>query len=362
MLGRLGRCGGLVCRFHCRRRRSRRCRLGRCRRRGCRIRRFRRCRGGLYRCRSGRGLHRFDRLGRRRHCPEWLRLPALRADGHLQQRGHAPGAVFRPDAHAVRQNVKLRLRQQRLAGQGVIHDPVHSRGRQNAGAAVIDRGGHGVNVRPRADAGVALILLDGAEALFGHHLGGLDVAVPSLNVQVLGRAKVKQNQPAVRPHHDIVRADVPMDNAMLVNFCQRLNDGRQQGQAGVEGHRPLPLQLFQQRLALDEVHDNVSRFILDENGLHSHNAGNAAQLRHFPGFFQEAVEALLGAGLSHHGVAPHHHGAVFPADHAGAHGEIFFDRDLLFQQKVKAYVGDAEAALPQHFAHQILSVQNRAGL
>ena len=119
---------------------------------------------------------------------------------------------------------------------------------------------------------------------------------------------------------------------MLVNFCQRLNDGRQQGQAGVEGHRPLPLQLFQQRLALDEVHDNVSRFILDENGLDPDDTGNTAQLCHFPGFLQETVEALFHAGFLHDGAAPHNGGAVFPADHAGAHGVVFLDGDLLFQQ------------------------------
>ena len=151
-------------------------------------------------------------------------------------------------------------------------------------------------------------------------------------------------------------------NAVLVDLRQRLHDGGHEFDAAVKVHGAVLLQFFQEGLALDEVHDDVGRFVLDENGFYPHDAGNPPKLCHFPGFLQETVEAFLSAGFSHHGAAPHHGGVSLPADHTGAHGIVFLDGDLLLQQQVKADVGDAEAALPQHFAHQILSVQDRTGL
>ena len=144
----------------------------------------------------------------------------MQAGDHLQQGGHVLRALLRQNAHTGGQNIKLLLRQPRFAGQGVFHDPVNRGGRQCAGAAVVDRGGHRVNVRPRADAGVLPVLLDGAEALFGDHLGGLNRAVLSLNIQILCRAQVQKDGLAVRLHHDIVRADVPVNDTVLVDFRQ----------------------------------------------------------------------------------------------------------------------------------------------
>ena len=146
-----------------------------------------------------------------------------------------------------------------------------------------------------------------------------------------------------------------------MDFRQRLHDGRHQADAGAVIHGAFPLQFFQQCFALDEVHDDVGGLILDENGLDPDDTGNTAQLCHFPGFLQEAVEALFHAGFLHDGIAPHNGRAAFPADHAGAHGEVLFNGDLLLQQQIKADVGNAEAALPQHFAHEILPVQDRSG-
>ena len=168
--------------------------------------------------------------------------------------------------------------------------------------------------------------------MLGHHLGGLHIAVLSLNVQILCRAQVQKDKLAVTLHHDVIRADVPVNDAVLMDFRQRLHDGRHQADAGAVIHGASPLQFFQQCFALDEVHDDVGGLILDENGLDPDDTGNTAQLCHFPGFLQEAVEALFHAGFLHDGAAPHNGGAVFPADHAGAHGVVFLDGDLLFQQ------------------------------
>ena len=313
--------------------------------------------------RFGRGCFRLDRLGRfhfRNNFGRFrFRLP-LRVGEHLQERVHALRTILRAHMHTVRQNVELRLRQPWLAGQRIVYGAVCRGGRENAGAAIVDGGGHGVNVRPRTDLSALAVLLNGAESVLGHHLGGLDAAVISLNVQILRRAQIQQNQLAVRPHHDVVRADVPVDNAVLMDFCQCLHDGGHEFDAAVKVHGAVLLQFFQEGFALDEVHDDVGRFVLDENRFHPHDAGNAPKLCHFPGFLQETVKAFLSAGFSHHGAAPHYGGVTVPADHAGAHGIVFLDGNLLLQQQVKADVGDAKTALTQHFAHEVLSLQNRS--
>ena len=286
---------------------------------------------------AGGGLQRLevpgfrpDRLGFR-DVPDGRRF-SCRVGDDLKQRVHILGALLGQDAHAEGQNVKLLLRQPRTAGQGVLYHAVGGRGGQDAGTAIVDRGGHGVNVRPGADLPVPAVLLHGAEPVLGHHLGGLHIAVLSLNVQILCRAQVQKDKLAVTLHHDVIRADVPVNDAVLMDFRQRLHDGRHQADAGAVIHGASPLQFFQQCFALDEVHDDVGGLILDENGLDPDDTGNTAQLCHFPGFLQEAVEALFHAGFLHDGAAPHNGGAVFPADHAGAHGVVFLDGDLLFQQ------------------------------
>ena len=203
----------------------------------------------------------------------------------LKQRVHILRAVLGQDVHAEGQNVKLLLRQPRTAGQGVLYHAVGGGGGQDAGAAVVDRGGHGVNVRPWTDLPSLAVLLHGAEPVLGHHLGGLHIAVLSLNVQVFCRAQVQQDKLAVTLHHDVIRADVPVNDAVLMDFRQRLHDGRHQADAGAVIHGAFPLQFFQQCFALDKVHDDIGCLILDEDRIHAHHTGNAPQLRHFPCFF-----------------------------------------------------------------------------
>ena len=224
-----------------------------------------------------------DRLGFR-DIRDRLRFLCRMGDD-LKQCVHILRALLGQDAHAEGQNVKLLLCQPRTAGQGVLYHAVGGGGGQDAGAAVVDRGGHGVNVRPWTDLPRLTVLLHGAEPMLGHHLGGLHIAVLSLNVQILCRAQVQQDKLAVTLHHDVVRADVPVNDAVLMDFRQRLHDGRHQADAGAVIHGASPLQFFQQGLALDEVHDDVGGLILDENGLDPDDTGNTAQLCHFPCFF-----------------------------------------------------------------------------
>lgn len=92
-------------------------------------------------------------------------------------------------------------------------------------------------------------------------------------------------KPAVVLHHDVVRADVPVNDAVLMDFGQCLHDGGHQADAGAVIHGAFPLQFFQQSFALDKVHDDIGCLILDEDRIHAHHTGNAPQFRHFPCFF-----------------------------------------------------------------------------
>ena len=155
-----------------------------------------------------------------------------------------------------------RLRRQRfqagfLPRDGVLDHPIGGDGRQFSGQGVIDRGGHGIDVRPWAGAAPLGILLKGAEAALGDLHGGRAI----VDAQVLRRAQVQNLHLAARRQHQVVRADVPVDKPCLMHLLHGLNGGEE------NAFRLFPRQragLFQprfQRLAFHEVHDDIGRLV-----------------------------------------------------------------------------------------------------
>ena len=118
--------------------------------------------------------------------------------------------------------------------------------------------------------------------------------------------------------------------------------------------------VFQQTfegLPLHKVHDDVGRGILLEHLPHLDHAGDVLQLRHLPGLLQEQLHALLPGGYRLLGLRPHQGpGAGHTADLTG--GIVLLDGNLSLQSHVETQVGDAEAPLAQHLAHQKLAAQN----
>ena len=254
---------------------------------------------------------------------------------------------------------------QRLSGQrfqagflprdGVLHHPVGGDGRQLSGQGVIDCGGHGIDVRPRAGAAPLGILLKGAEAALGDLHGGRAI----VDAQVLCRAQIQNLYLAVRRQHQVVRADVTVDKASLMHLLHGLNGGKENGFSLFPRQRAGLFQPRFQRFALHEVHDDVGCLVFLKKIPHPYHVGDIVHFGHFPCLFQEHLRTVLFRLLGlHTGVPRQSPGAGIPADLTGR--VVFLDGDLPFQRDIPADVGDAEAALTQHPADQIFPREDRS--
>ena len=103
-------------------------------------------------------------------------------------------------------------------------------------------------------------------------------------------------------------------------------------------------------------HDDIRRAVFDEAVLHRHHAGVVVEPRDLLRFAEKAFASFKERLL----VLPgeHAHGALpLIADH-NAGGEVFLDGYRYVQKQIPADIRDAEAALAQRTAHQILSLEN----
>ena len=112
-----------------------------------------------------------------------------------------------------------------------------------------------------------------------------------------------------------------------------------------------------QRLAFDEIHDDVGGLVGQEQIQNLNHLGNFSDPGHLPGFLQEDILAAVPGRLGLLGAVPLQGGSVLP--HHLTRGVVFLDGYLLLQHQIPADVGQAEAALTQKLAHQVFPVQNR---
>ena len=124
------------------------------------------------------------------------------------------------------------------------------------------------------------------------------------------------------------------------------------------GHGALFLQNGQQGLALDVVHDDVGGAVFVEAFQNPDDLGNVLHLDHLLGLPEEGVDAGLAQLLALDILRPlqiQTHGGIA----AGlALGIVLLDGHLSLQIQIKADIGDAEAALAQHFPDYIVAVQH----
>ena len=253
------------------------------------------------------------------------------------------------DAHAPQQGPLLLLRQvhPQAAGEDqlIVQQPVQGLGRGPSRQAVVDGGGQAVHVRPRA-LPLVLILLNGGEAVLqgdGHGLVPLGGLPGAAEVQQPHRAPLQ---------HQVVRANIPVDQARLVHGLQGGKEGFDHVQQLAGGDAPAPLghQLLEGG-AVHVLHDDVSGAVGLKKVPHADDLRLFVHLGHGPGLVDEAVLPLLIAPCGA-GIAVHRQGYLGVAGHPVG-GEVLLDGHLEFQPQVAADIGDAEAALPQHSAYQV---------
>ena len=164
---------------------------------------------------------------------------------------------------------------------------------------------------------------------------------------------------AVAGDVDVVGGHVPVDDALLVDGLQGLHDG------GEEAHHlppvdpaPLVLDVGLEADALHILHDEVGGAVLLEVAAHPHDVWVAQKLGQHPGLIQEALQAVAEVLLP----LPGEDGDLGGAGDPGGHGlgQELLDGHLDVQHLVQGQVGDAEAALAQHPAQDVLSGQDAA--
>ena len=107
-----------------------------------------------------------------------------------------------------------------------------------------------------------------------------------------GCTEVQQLHTAAR-EHNVVRADVAVDNTLCMDPLQRAHHGQQQVKRLLHGQLAFTLQIGRKRLALEIFHDDVSRVVFFKKIAHIHDACLTGELRQTARFAQEALASLL---------------------------------------------------------------------
>ena len=226
------------------------------------------------------------------------------------------------------------------------HDP---------GDTAIDGRAHSVDVRPRSLIAVFSVLLLRGVTLLEHdrHL--------FFFVGKMSRgAEVHQLEASVPEIHDIIRADIAMDNPRRVDLFKRAHHRQHQVKDLIDSHRAVGVQILIEIDTVKILHDDIRRtvrlkIIANVNDtLFAGEHRDAARLNQKPLFslFKERALFIGAEGQR----------AFLVAVAIGIPGGIeFLDRDAHIQRGIAADIGDAEAALADRVANQIFMVENRTG-
>ena len=259
--------------------------------------------------------------------------------------------------HAAQQRALLLFRQVHAqaarADEVVVQQAVERLRRRFAREAVVDGGRKAVDIRPGALA-LVLVLLDGRVAVLerdGHGLVALGRFARAAEVQ-------QPHGPALQ--HQVVGADVAVDEPRGVHRAERGKERLDHVQQLAGGDAPAALRHeFLECRAVNVLHDDIDGVVGLEKVAHGDDLRLFVHFCHRPRLIEEAPAALVVVPLRAR-VAVHLLRDVRVARDPGG-GKIFLDGDLQLQLQVAADVGDAEAALPQHAAHEIALHEHGAG-
>ena len=241
-------------------------------------------------------------------------------------------------------------------GQLVPVHPFHGVVGGFAHDAAVEGGGQGVHVGPGALAALAAVLFFRGVAGFQNHRKALDVGLGDLPC----RAEVQQLGAPVPQHHDVVGADVPVDDAAGMDMLQRADDRQQQVDRLGGGQAAVFLQIVLEGHPVQEVHDDVGGAVFLAEIPHPHDAGLLIEAGQHPGLAQKLFLVFVeGVPMGAQGGEDIGGGFMVPVDIPG-HVE-FLDGDFQVQHGVAPGVGDAEAAFPQHPAHLVPLFDEGAG-
>ncbi len=237
--------------------------------------------------------------------------------------------------------------------QFILQNAVQRRSRFLTGETAVDRGGQGVDIRLGA-LPFSLVLLNGGEALFqGNRHGEISARRP-------GTSEVHQANRSMF-QHQVVRGDVPMQQALFVHGPQGFKQGLQHREQFLRG-QPASL-LPDPVLKTDPVHifhHKIAGGVFLKEVPHRHNLGLFLHPGQDAGFFQKALQPLLvPLGL--------------PCTQTGDHPErvrtvsdnrlcrvVLLHRHPEIQPQIPADVCDSEAPFSQYPADQVSVMEYRS--
>ena len=189
--------------------------------------------------------------------------------------------------------------------------------------------------------------------MLGDQLGGQAVA----DGEILRRTQVQNFDGSVRLQHDVIRADISVDQACGVNLLHGGGDAEKDGGRLLPGHGAVVRQAFLQRLAIGEVHDDIRRVVFLKGIADTGNLCNMIHLCHLLGFPDEGIDAASAQILCVGVFSPDQRGVQHaPADLAV--GKVFLDGHPLIQHQIPADIGDAKTTLAKHSSNHVSSAEN----
>ena len=136
-----------------------------------------------------------------------------------------------------------------------------------------------------------------------------------------------------------------MQEARAVHLLQAVEQGPQDPVDLLRGEPAVPGNPVFERLAAQQLHDDVGRAVGFEEVEDMHDRRHAMQAGERAALGDEAI-APPAEIVGHLGRARQYGGAILPDSQRRR--QVFLDRDLAIELNVARPVGDAEAALPQH--------------
>ena len=226
------------------------------------------------------GVERFEHLPRRLIALAQIRL-------HGAER----------DALELLGNVAVPL-PRRLGATGNVHERDLLRGvrviRKMAREHLIEHDAEGIQVTARV--GIEALGLLGRDIV--HGADGLTAAL-FMDILERGDAEVSDLDHVIVRDHDVLRLDVPVDDAVGVRVLQRLADLRGVVQRLRGAEYTVLCHALLERLALDELHDNILRLaavadIVDRDDIRLREHGDRVRLR---------LKAVFQLGIRRHLIA-----------------------------------------------------------
>ena len=175
---------------------------------------------------------------------------------------------------------------------------------------------------------------------------------------VSGRTKVQNLELSCVVDAQIVRLDIPVDNALFMDGAQGIHDGEENIPGLLPGEpSAMAVYITLKIHALHKLHGKIGCAVFLEVALDPHNIGMAVELSQGLCFIQEGGLAIfkvlpvaLGVGDGGMGGISGHHRIR----------EKLLDGHQFFRLVILGNIGNAKAALPQNMACDIPSTQDSA--